>query len=231
MNSATGEGPGVITADGCAVEVYARLPPGPEADLIHTHSRPGASILDLGAGTGRTADPLVDLGHRVVAVDNSAAMLALVHGAETVLADIEGLQLRERFEVVLLASHLVNVPDRETRCAFLGAIAHHLTATGVAWIQWHRPDWFDGLTAGQVIRSEVADVAIDLVVHTNEAGLLHATVTYSADGERWTQRFTARRLTLDELSVDLRTAGLRALPSSANRTDSWIQAVLAGRNH
>ena len=102
MNNATGEGPGVITADGCAVEVYARLPPGPEADLIHTHSGPGTSILDLGAGTGRTADPLVDLGHRVVAVDNSAAMLALVRGAETVLADIEGLQLGERFEVVLL---------------------------------------------------------------------------------------------------------------------------------
>ena len=29
-----GTGPGVITPDGCAVELYSRLPPGDEPDIV-----------------------------------------------------------------------------------------------------------------------------------------------------------------------------------------------------
>jgi len=62
----------------------------------------------VGCGTGRITHPLVALGHPVVAVDESPEMLAHVRDAEKVCARIEHLALGRRFDVVLLASHLIN---------------------------------------------------------------------------------------------------------------------------
>jgi len=55
-----------------------------EPEIVHAAVPPGASILELGAGAGRVTHPLVALGHPVVAVDESAEMLARIRGAETV---------------------------------------------------------------------------------------------------------------------------------------------------
>ena len=114
-------GPGAVTADGCPVEVYRRLPALGEPELVHGWAPPGARVLDLGAGVGRIADPLVALGHDVLAVDSSAEMLAGVGRARTHLGDIAGLRLAERFDVVLLASHLVSTADAELRYELLTA--------------------------------------------------------------------------------------------------------------
>src|SRR5690242_10405608 len=134
-----------ITNDGCAVEVYTRLPSLGEPELIHSVAPEHGSILDLGAGVGRIADPLVALGHRVVAVDDSPDMLARVAAAERVCSRIEDLRLAERFDVVVLASHLVNTVDGHTRRALLETVAHHLADGGRAVIEWHPPEWFDRL--------------------------------------------------------------------------------------
>jgi SAM-dependent methyltransferase len=112
-------GPGPITADGCPVDLYARLPACGEAHLVHAAAAPGASILDLGCGTGRVTHGLITLGHPVVAVDQSAEMLAHVRGAETVCAPIAGLDLDRRFGAVLLASHLINTANAPDRRALL----------------------------------------------------------------------------------------------------------------
>lgn len=48
---------------------------------MHGAAPPGAEILELGAGAGRITHGLLALGHPVVAVDQSPAMLALVEGA------------------------------------------------------------------------------------------------------------------------------------------------------
>ena len=71
-----GTGPGVITPDGCAVELYRLLPPMGEPEIVHAAIPAGAAILELGAGAGRVTHALVALGHPVVAVDESAEMLA-----------------------------------------------------------------------------------------------------------------------------------------------------------
>jgi SAM-dependent methyltransferase len=71
----------VITPDGCAVELYALLPAMGEPEIVHAAVPPGASILELGAGAGRMTRPLVELGHPVVAVDESRAMLDRLRGA------------------------------------------------------------------------------------------------------------------------------------------------------
>jgi SAM-dependent methyltransferase len=72
----------VITPDGCSVELYALLPPMGEPEVVHAAVPAGASILELGAGAGRVTHRLVALGHPVVAVDESAEMLARIRGAE-----------------------------------------------------------------------------------------------------------------------------------------------------
>ena len=100
-----------IAPDGSPVLLYARLPALGEAELIHAAVPAGSRILELGAGAGRITHRLIALGHEVVAVDNSGAMLAFIRGAETVLADMETLDLGRRFPVVVLASNFVNNPD------------------------------------------------------------------------------------------------------------------------
>src|SRR5688500_18256195 len=65
-----------VTRDGSPVEVYRRLPATGEAELIHRAIPAGATVLDLGCGTGRIARGLVALGHPVTGVDDSPAMIA-----------------------------------------------------------------------------------------------------------------------------------------------------------
>ena len=64
-----GTGTGAITPDGCAVEVYTRLPIGPEPDIIAAAVPAGAHILELGSGVGRMTHPLLERGFTVTAVD------------------------------------------------------------------------------------------------------------------------------------------------------------------
>ena len=44
----SGTGPGVITPDGCAVELYSRLSAGNESDVIEAAAPAGDRILELG---------------------------------------------------------------------------------------------------------------------------------------------------------------------------------------
>lgn len=117
--------PGVGAApDGSPVEVYTRLPESGEGEVVAEVVPAGASILELGCGSGRITRQLVRLGFRVTAVDESAEMLAHVRAAETVHAPIEGPDLGLRFDAVLLASNLVN-SETERRRAFLETCRRH----------------------------------------------------------------------------------------------------------
>jgi SAM-dependent methyltransferase len=73
-----GTGPGAITPDGCAVDLYARLSVGDEPDVIAGAVPAGAHILELGSGAGRVTRPLLERGFRITAVDESAEMLEKV---------------------------------------------------------------------------------------------------------------------------------------------------------
>ena len=220
-----GTGRGAITADGCAVEVYLLLPPLGEAELICAALPPGADVLDLGCGTGRVARGLIERGHAVVGVDQSAEMLAHASGFETVHAPIANLDLERRFDAVLLASHLVNTPDDVERRAILATAARHVTGRGLVLAEWHPPEWFDtttdgtGGTAGQV-RIELVDV--------HRAGdLLTATVRYWAGDELWTQTFTTRRFDDEALHRELREAGL-SFERWIRDDRTWFAATRAG---
>jgi SAM-dependent methyltransferase len=218
-----GEGPGDITRDGCAVDVYARLPPAGEAELVHDRIPSGATILDLGCGTGRLAEPLSELGHVVTGVDDSPAMLAHLEHAEPVLSTIEELRLDRRYQVVLLVSNLMNHPRHSTRQRFLSVAASHLMAGGQVLIQWEPPGWFDWFAVGTTHRGVIGEVGTEFTVHADEGDLLTATVTYVIHGNSWSHHFTTRRLTIEDLEGALLQAGLQ-LHDRFGPGDTWVEA-------
>ena len=223
---ASGTGPGTITPDGCAVELYALLEPTGEPEIVHAAVPAGASVLELGAGAGRVTHRLLALGHPVVAVDESAEMLARIRGAATVPATIQGLRLVRRFDVVLLASFLVNTDDRDVRGRFLETCRRHVRDGGCVLIQRHPPAWFDEATEGEGVAGGVLHRLRDL--RRPGPGLLAATVEYQVGDRVWTQTFTAERLDDEALAAALAEAGL-AVDAYLTGDGSWVRAVPAAR--
>lgn len=114
-HSFTGEGPGAQTPDGCSVVLYRDLPYMGELEEVIDQFRPGMSVLELGCGTGRLCSRLVEVGCTVTGVDESSEMLAcLPPQIHAVQSKVEDLDLARTYDVVLLASHLINHSDVET---------------------------------------------------------------------------------------------------------------------
>jgi SAM-dependent methyltransferase len=215
-------GPGPVTADGCPVELYRLLPAMGEPELVDAFIAPHARVLDLGAGTGRIADPLVALGHEVVAVDDSPDMLAHVRLARPHRARIEGLELGERFDAVLLAGHLVNTPDAGLRRALVDTARRHLVDGGRVLLQWHEPGWFDALRPGTTTEGGIDGISSRLEVHRIADGVLDATVSYSDGTSTWAQSFRALRLDHDRLAAELAAGGLVLDPDAP--APGWLLA-------
>lgn len=203
-----------VAPDGSPVEIYRHLPPGPEVDLIEAAIEPASEILELGCGTGRLTRALLARGHRVTAVDESAAMLAElpdVPAVEPVQADILDLALGRRFPVVVLASHFVNAPAPLGR-RFVEAAARHVADGGAVPIEAYRHDTDWAAAVGR--RSEVGPVGITVTRATIRGDHLDAAVAYDLGERRWEQPFDATLL--DE-------AGLRGLLADAGlRFDRWL---------
>jgi SAM-dependent methyltransferase len=223
VNRATGRG--AITADGCPVEVYLRFPPKGEAELVHDVAGDGATVLDLGCGTGRITHPLIALGHPLTAVDASADMLAHVHGAQTVQSSIAELDLGRVFDCVLLASHLVNTVDDAERRALLTAAGRHLAADGVLIAEIYPAEWFH--TVQERPGGHIGDVAADLCDVRRAGDVLTATIRYRVAEDEWTQTFDALRLDEAALRHELRDAGL-SFERWLRGDESWFAARRAG---
>jgi len=195
-----------VAPDGSPVEVYRRLPPAGEAELIHAAVQAGASILELGCGAGRVTHRLVALGHPVTAVDESAEMLAHVDGAERVRATVEELDLARTFDAVVLGSHFVNEPDPVRRRRVLEACARHVAPSGSVLIESYPPglDWEASVGRPRAL----GDVAITVTEASVRGPLVDAAVEYAVDGRVWRQRFSARLLDETELQEALREVGL-----------------------
>ena len=218
-----GTGPGVITPDGCAVEFYALLRPRQEPEIVHGAApSTQASVLELGAGTGRIADALAELGHPVVAVDESPEMLARVRRADPVCAQIQGLALGRRFDVVLLASFLINAPDESVRRAFLETCARHVSDDGYVIIQQHPPGWFTSVAEAEDESDGVTFRLRDL--SRPGPGLVSARAEYQAGDRVWTHSFTAARLDEPALHATLAEAGL-AFDRYLTGDNQWLRAA------
>src|SRR5215831_2442782 len=208
MDRPSGTGPGDITDDGCAVELYALLPSFGEPEIVHAAVPEGASILELGCGTGRILRPLARLGHPVLGVDQSAAMLARVPDLPTVCSPIETLRLDHTFGVVLLASTMINV-DPALRRAFLATCGRHLGSGGVAVFQQNPPGWFDTFGQASRIREDPSGLRVVIRSARRTQPRLHAEVEYHAGGRVWTHAWGSYEIGTEELAGDLWSAGLR----------------------
>jgi SAM-dependent methyltransferase len=239
-----GTGPGPITPDGSPVELYVGAEPNGEdrivldaiaATLPGTFSGPdarpgrdadpGRDILELGCGTGRITRPLVAAGHRVVAVDESADMLAHITGTETVCSPIEQLRLDRRFDVVLVMSFLINAPDDAVRQRLLATCAHHLRPDGVVILQRHLRSSF---ARPQVLerpghRLEITDV--EHLPGDRDA----ATMTHTVGDRTWSQRVVVQNFTDDQLATTLAGAGLDSI-DYLTPDHTWLTARPAGRS-
>ena len=204
--------------DGSPVGLYATLAPLGEPELIDAAVPAGSEILELGCGAGRIAHELLALGHRVTAVDNSAEMLAHVRGAETVLGDIESLDLGRMFAVVLLASNFLNAPEQAELDAVLAACARHVDAGGQVLLERMPPEWEPSPEP-----RTVGGVELTLRDAVREGELISAVVEYRANGERWTHAFHARLISDDEVDAALLRAGLERVRWLDGRR-TWLEA-------
>jgi SAM-dependent methyltransferase len=196
-----------IAPDGSPVELYRRLPERTEdAALLHRLLPAGASILDLGCGTGRLAEPLARLGHPVTGVDNEPEMTAALRHATGVTGDITTLDLGTRFHAVLLMSHFVDTADAGLVDAALRAVRRHLRDDGLAVVERHAPGWV--YTCGESTR-EADGVRFTLTDLERTGDTLTATIRYVFDGLSAEQRFSVRDLDDERLDRLAATAGLR----------------------
>jgi SAM-dependent methyltransferase len=222
---ATGEGPGDITPDGCAVELYSLLPPGrEEAAVVASVTPAGGTVLELGAGAGRVTHCLVALGLHVVAVDESAEMLARIGGAETVQSSIEALDLGRTFDAVVLGSHLVNIPDDDAVRSLLLTCARHVAADGHVFVERRDPAWFDTAGDMQVERDGITYVVSD--VSRPAADQVTATVSYTIVERTWSQTFTTRRVDDGQMAGLLSAVGLRIV-GFLGPQETWAHARLS----
>ena len=96
-------------------------------DVMHLFPAPPATVLDIGAGTGRDAAALAALGHKVVAVEPTEALRAhgqRLHGAKKIkwlddgLPDLDRvMDLERRFDLVLLSAVWMHLDPQQRRSA------------------------------------------------------------------------------------------------------------------
>jgi SAM-dependent methyltransferase len=134
------------TSFGAGAEAYDRNRPGWPAETAAwlTGTEPGGplhapvEVLDLGAGTGKLTRTLVELGHRVTAVDPSEDMLAVLRrnlpSVDAHRAPAENLPFADgSFDAVTVAQawHWVDQQRASAECARI------LRPGGVLSLAWH----------------------------------------------------------------------------------------------
>ncbi|GLY07539.1 class I SAM-dependent methyltransferase [Actinoplanes sp. NBRC 101535] len=216
----TGSGPGDFTPDGCAVDLYSRLPARGEPEIIAAAAPPPATLLELGCGAGRVTHPLLSLGYAVTAVDESPEMLDRIRGARTIRSSIEELDLGETFDVVLLGSFLIHAPH-PVGDALLATCRRHAAPGGVVLIQHEGPDWHKNVPR----ESPLGDGVARALSSTDQGdGTRLIRFEYAFPDATWTQEFRSRPLSAAQFEETLNRAGLR-LDRRLTEDDTWAAAV------
>jgi SAM-dependent methyltransferase len=93
-----------------------------------------STVLDAGCGSGRVAIELARRGIEVVGVDVDPSMIATARRLGPALtwveADVVGVDLRRRFDVVVMAGNVTLFTPPDTQAALVGGCARHLRAGG-----------------------------------------------------------------------------------------------------
>ena len=211
---------GAFAPDGSPVEFFRRYPPGLDATIINSAIAPASTILDLGCGAGRLTHALTALGHTVTAVDQSTDMLdEVVTAHEKLHADIETLDLGRTFDLVLLASNLVNLIENVD--PVLATVARHTSHRAI--LQRLDPDWAP-LAMDGTSESDGWAFTLSGTRHEPEGRIIDTTVTYGTGDDTWDHHMRARILDDAELDALLRRHGLR-LNRWLHERGVWVEVV------
>ena len=108
--------------------------PHGEAAFVALLAPPGARLLDAGAGTGRVGQRLHELGYQVVGVDVDPEMVQVARERAPEVpwhvADLAGLDLGTRFDVVVSAGNVVPLVA-DAVPAVVDRLARHLVPGGL----------------------------------------------------------------------------------------------------
>jgi hypothetical protein len=168
-----------------------------EPAAMHSLALAGASTLDGIAGAGRIVHALSEAGIRCESVRQ------LVVETSTEPESFASLDLGARFDLVVLGSHLVNLPEDSRRAAFVSVAARHVADSGGLIIEHHPVDWAE--TAADVEPTPGAALGMEDV--RRDPPFVSAVSVYDIGGRVERQPFTARVLSEDELATELSTVG------------------------
>lgn len=169
------------------------------------------------AGAGRIAQALAALG---VTTDPCHQLVVDTDGPIETLGYVD---LATRFDAVVLGSHLVNLPDADSRSAFLALARRHLAPGGTVFVEHHPLDWAE--TAAEV-RATPGGSSLGMVDVRRDGPFVSAVSVYDVGGRVVRQPFTARVLTESELASALNGAGLGA---ARRLSPTWLAAPATRR--
>jgi SAM-dependent methyltransferase len=204
--------------------LYDRLvPPGPCEAFYDALAPAGASVLELGCGTGRLTIPLARMGRQVAGLDASAAMLAAARvkaakaGARVqwVRGDMASFDLGRRFDLIVVSCNsLAHMTTNEALVGCLASVRRHLSDHGVFAFDVVNPDakLLHRASKARVKRADPASglrlrelARYDADARVKEA---HWSV-HDEDGSVREVAFRLRQFFPDEFPSLLRQAGLR----------------------
>jgi hypothetical protein len=194
-----------------ALLIRRRRPVGEPAIATATEW-PFASTIRGTAGAGRLTLLLAELG---IEIDD---LRQVVLDPTVDADDLDGFDLRRRFETVALGSHLVNLPSDDARRAFLRAAVRHAAPGAQVLVEHHPIDWAE--TAEPTPSTPGSLVGIEDV--RRHPPFVSAVSTYELGGHTQRQPFTARVMSDEELRTELETAGLVVL---RRVSPTWLVAT------
>jgi SAM-dependent methyltransferase len=200
------------------------VPPAPcESFYRSLAHRVDGHVLELACGTGRLSVPLAQDGHRVIGLDNSAAMLRAARQKageaaveiEFIEADMRSFALGREFALVILScnslSHLVT---NEELVGALRRISWHLAPGGLLAFDIVNPRLADLVRAGRSARLDVVQggsgAAIEELLAydpVSQVRVLQWHLT-ARDERRRTEEMRLRTIFPQELPLLLNAAGL-----------------------
>ena len=204
--------------------LYDRLvPPGPCEAFYDALAPAGASVLELGCGTGRLTLPLAKRGREVTGLDASAAMLsaarlkATTTGAaiQWVQGDMTDFELGRRFDLIVVSCNsLAHMTTSEALSGCFASVRRHLADGGVFAFDVVNPD-AKLLARPSKERVKRADAASGLrlreIAHYDPKARVRDARwrVHDRDGSVREVAFRLRQFFPDELPPLLEEAGLR----------------------
>lgn len=195
------------------------------ATLLIRRRRPAAQPSGAGAGAASIAlrtEGTAGAGRIIASLSALglawAAVVQAVVEADAPPADLARIELGQRYERVILGSHLVNAPDPDRRAALLAFAARHLEGAGTLLVEHHPIDWAE--TAADV--EPTPGAALGMVQVRRDPPFVSAVSVYDAGGRVVRQPFRARVLSEAELAEALSDHGLVV---RERRSPTWIEAA------